>query len=186
MELYNLVSIEFFTNTEAGLDSNLSGEIRHTFFSNLMSSKLQERKLITELGIEEKYISNTYWIEQYKIVNKKIMNAVDERLAIFSEDLHTLLDKVESWMKVTVPSDSESTVFDFRNTNSNFLKIKPELREKTDQDEILNCIFHHIDILLDERLSSMRTKLNNDFSNLLDDLFNELLIDLNRIKHQYH
>lgn len=182
IELYNLMTIEYFTNTEVGLDSNLSGEIRHTFFSNLMSSKLEQRKLITELGVEGKYKSNIYWINHYSIVNAKIINPVDNRLALFSEQFHDLIERAESWMKVSPSSDNNERVFHYNSTPEEFSKLKSSLIKKTTSEEILLEIYSHIESKLEKCLNAMQIKLSNDFANLMDDLFNKLLSDLRLIR----
>ncbi|EKT6219050.1 hypothetical protein QET85_004848, partial [Escherichia coli] len=72
--MMNILLVEYFNNKEVGLDKNLSSEIRHGFFGNLICSGPQNRHLLTELDGSGKYKSNQYWLEYYKMISSEILN----------------------------------------------------------------------------------------------------------------
>jgi hypothetical protein len=182
VDLYQVIMTEYLNNQEYGLDSNLSGEIRHTFFSNLLSTKPEDNKLITELGVDNKYESNTYWLEYYGIVNPKIMNDIDSRLKEFSESFNDLIEKAESWMKVSISDTKPERVFIFKDPNSVFESLMDEFLQSKSFNELINIVFNSLDSQLNDCLNAMRTKVNHDFAIALDDLFDDLLSDIERIK----
>ncbi|MFK5173528.1 hypothetical protein ACI3QN_13525, partial [Propionibacterium freudenreichii] len=63
--IINTLLVEYFNNKEVGLDINLSSEIRHGFFGNLICSSPQSKHLITELDENGNYKSNDYCLKYY-------------------------------------------------------------------------------------------------------------------------
>jgi hypothetical protein len=182
VDLYHLLMIEYLNNQEFGLDSNLSGEIRHTFFNNLMTSLPEENNLITELDSEGKYKLNTHWSKEYDIVNVKITDALNNRLSKFSEAFNELLEQTESWMKVSIDDSKPERTFTFRDPNSVFVNLFESLLICQDSEQLLDKMFNSLDSQLEQCLTNMRQKIDHDFANMLDDLFDDLLNDVNRIK----
>ncbi|MFT4805127.1 MAG: hypothetical protein ACI9YE_002342 [Psychroserpens sp.] len=182
VDLYGLLMNEYLNNLEYGLDSNLSGEIRHTYFSNLLSSKPEHFILITEIGSDGKYKSNTYWLKEYSIVNPKIMGEIDLRMKGFSQIFNELIDEAEGWMKVSNDNSKPERVFLFEDPTSIFNDFMSSFLTCTNSQELVDVIFGTLDAQLDTCLKTMRNKIDHDFANALDDLFEELLFDVERIK----
>ena len=181
VDIYQFLMSEYLHNLEYGLDSNLSGEIRHTYFSNLMSSKFETNNLITELK-GDRYKSNESWLDYYQIVHPKITGEMDKRLMKFSKDFNELLDIAESWMKVSIDNSKPERVFVFDNASDCFSNDIDRFFKASSLDELVILIFDSLNQQLDSCLKVMRSKIDHDFSISLDDLFEELIYDLDRIK----
>jgi hypothetical protein len=182
VDLYDVIMNEYLNNLEYGLDSNLSGEIRHTYFSNLLNSKPEHFNLITEIGTDGKYKANRYWLNEYEIVNPKITREIDSRLKDFSHSFNELIDEAEGWMKVSSNDSKPERVFIFKDPNSAFRNLMSTFLTCSSPEELVNVIFGSLDSQLNMCLRDMRTKIDHDFSIALDDLFEDLLIDVERIK----
>ncbi|MEZ8260348.1 hypothetical protein AB6C49_23705 [Vibrio cyclitrophicus] len=177
--LINLLLIEFMNNPEVGLDKNLSSEIRHGFFGNLLCSKLQNRKLLTELGDDGKYSSNSYWLEYYSMISSTITNDIDEILVKFSHDFNNLIENAEQWMKVSLNGDDEERLFSFSLTLDEFELIKKFIDQNKDSvDNVANYIFSVFHEKLTVCLTRVKRKLNETLINKIDELFSVLIDDI--------
>ncbi|PMP45045.1 hypothetical protein BCS86_00810 [Vibrio splendidus] len=181
--LFKMLLVEYMDNKEIGLDKNLSSEIRHGFFSNLMCSNLQKRQLITELDESGNYKSNDYWKNYYKIVNSSILDEVDGVLIKFSDDFNSLIESAEQWMKTSLNGDEPERIFRFDFTTIDFNKVRSVLDAQGSVDEVINEIFDVFNIKLLKCLEEMKKKLNEDFMFNVDCLFSSLIEDINHCKH---
>ncbi|KMK83033.1 histidine kinase [Pectobacterium brasiliense] len=180
--IINTLLVEYFNNKEVGLDINLSSEIRHGFFGNLICSSPQSKRLITELDENGKYKSNVYWIEYYNMINDYILNDIDCLLVKFSEDFNKLIDTAENWMKTSLNGDEKDRVFFFSISLDDFLCVKNMLDANQTSDEIAALIFTIFNTKLENCLYLMKTQLNITFAALIDDLFSELIESINQAK----
>ncbi|MGF1798396.1 hypothetical protein, partial [Photobacterium swingsii] len=182
-KIINSLMIEFLDNNDVGLDKNLSSEIKHGFFSDLISSKFNEHNLTTELDLEGNYKSNDYWLKYYEIVSPKLMSAIDQSLNSFTTNFHKLIEEAESWMKVSWDSSHPERVFSFISVSyEEFIRVKQLVIENKTPDEIGELVYAIMLELLDEKLSIMKDKLNGEFSAKLDRLIVILLDEIDRIK----
>jgi hypothetical protein len=182
VDLYQLIMSEYLNNQEYGLDSNLSGEIRHTFFNNLLSTKPEDNHIITEIGASGDYKSNTYWLNEYSIVNPKITKEMDLRLSQFSQSFNELIETVENWMKVSVSDSKPERIFIFKNPELIFESLMNKFLQSDSLEQLVSIIFDSLDSQLNDCLKEMRIKMNHDFAIALDDLFDDLLSDIHRLK----
>lgn len=180
--MMNILLVEYFNNKEVGLDKNLSSEIRHGFFGNLICSGPQNRHLLTELDGSGKYKSNQYWLEYYKMISSEILNKVDALLVKFSEDFNQIIEKAEQWMKVSLNSDDTDRVFVFNFTVEEFNMIRDLADASVSVDEITNSMFHLFNEKLLSCLDTMKSKLNEVFASQVDDLFTDLIDNINAAK----
>nr|PMI84931.1 hypothetical protein BCU36_05145 [Vibrio lentus] len=181
--LINLLLIEFMNNPEVGLDKNLSSEIRHGFFGNLLCSKLQNRKLLTELGDDGKYRSNSYWLEYYSMISRTITKNIDDILVKFSHDFNTLIESAEQWMKVSLNGDDEERLFSFSLTLNEFELIKGFIDQNNKSvDDVANYIFSIFHEKLSICLNRVKRKLNETLVNKIDDIFSALIDDITEEK----
>ncbi|WP_259510472.1 hypothetical protein [Shewanella baltica] len=183
--LINLLLVEYMNNQEVGLDANLSSEIRHGFFSNLMCSKLQHRHLITEINEDGDYKSNSYWMDYYRMVNKDIMSDIDNILIKFSDDFNSLIECAEQWMKTSLNNeDALARVFVFQFTIEDFENLRNEIDSNYSNDvEIISeFIFQTFNSKLSTCLDIIKHKLNEVFAVKIDELFSMLIDDINEHK----
>ncbi|WP_285131012.1 hypothetical protein [Leclercia adecarboxylata] len=180
--IINTLLVEYFNNKEVGLDINLSSEIRHGFFGNLICSSPQSKHLITELDENGNYKSNVYWLEYYNMINDNILNDIDALLVKFSADFNKLIDVAENWMKTSLNGDEPDRVFFFEISLEEFASIKNMLDDKQTVEDIAASIFGLFNDKLAKCLYIMKLKLNEIFSAKIDDLYSELIESINQAK----
>lgn len=180
--IINTLLVEYFNNKEVGLDINLSSEIRHGFFSNLICSSPQSKHLITELDENGNYKSNIYWLEYYDIISDYILKGIDSLLVKFSSDFNKLIDVAENWMKTGLNGDEEDRVFFFEISLEEFAYVKNMLDNNKTLEQISTAIFNLFNEKLIKCLYSIKRQLNVVFAAQIDDLFAELIESINQSK----
>ncbi|MGM5531577.1 hypothetical protein ACP3UV_17175 [Mixta calida] len=175
VRLINILLVEYFNNKEVGLDINLSSEIRHGFFGNLICSSPQSKHLITELDENGNYKSNAYWLKYYHMISDYILSDIDNLLITFSSDFNGLIDMAENWMKTSLNDDEEDRIFFFDISLTDFAYVKNMLDNNYTVEQISSNIFRMFNDKLDECLDTMKNKLNVTFAGRIDDLYSELL-----------
>ena len=164
------------------LDETLSSEIRHGFFGNLLTSKLQERHILCELGDNNTYLPNAYWKNIYHIVNNSIVEDVDNVLRKFSENYNTIIEKAERWIHAGALMDESDALFRIIVSTSDFEKLK----NFADKNESFQSIFDFISKIhfdsLEHCLNLMKKTLNEEFINDVDALFLKLKEELHTAK----
>lgn len=173
LRLLVLIYDAFLSDEKFGLDKNLSTEIRHGFFANLMRSRLEEHKLITEIDESGKYKSNQYWRDANAILIDETLDEVDTHLAHFSQGINELIEKAEEWMKVS-RTPNPDRVFIFEIYVSALEQLHP-VAEKCSADEFVDVCFNTLWHLVEIRLAEIREKLNVHFKDAIDKIFDELL-----------
>lgn len=173
-KIYSSVRDSFLFDEKYGLDKNLSAEIRHGFFSNLMRSKLGARHLLTEKGADGEYKENVYWREVNGILIDRALEEIDHNLRWFSTEFNYSLARAEEWMKVTIQPDS-ARVFQYATYGDTFLPIKKFADSASDADSLLEYIIESLWQRTEEHLAEMRARLDGDFRQEIDRLFEELI-----------
>lgn len=173
---------EFLFDSRNGLDKNLSAEIRHGFFSNLMRSKLEAKHLLTEINEEGKYGSNLVWKEFYSLLSDDIWAGVDGALANFSEKFNLLIQQAEEWMKIRSSPSESLRLFDFELPLMHFQSIKGAADSGAEAGDVIDHIFQLLWKTSEEAMSVMRDKLNVDFKNGVDGLFEQLFEEIAKVK----
>lgn len=183
LKLMNMLSISFLDDNDVGLDKILSSEIKHGFFSDLISSTFEEKHLITEKEINKEHKSNRYWRERYYFVNESILDSIDSDLINFSKSFQDVILKAESWMKVSWLSNEPDRVFSFTKFNSTtFDELKLALEKNENYIFIGYIVYNMMLSFLNEKLLLMKKKLNNDFANELESIITQLIFDINKSK----
>ncbi|GGD93694.1 hypothetical protein [Caballeronia grimmiae] len=175
LKIVNLVQDAFLYDEKHGLDKNLSAEIRHGFFSNLMRSKLEEARLLTEKDQNGQYKSNEFWLNSNTIIVEGILRAVDDQLKWFSANFNQLVEKAEEWMKVTADHKDTSRVFNYKLFLHDFRQFHTRAERSASGEEFLQSFFDVLWSHTEDCLSEMREKLNVEFRNGVDALFQELI-----------
>jgi hypothetical protein len=174
------ISDAFLTDEKHGLDKNLSTEIRHGFFANLMRSRLEEYKLITEIDETGNYKSNQHWRDVNSLLKNEILDEIDAHLATFSGAVNGLIERAEEWMKVS-RSKSQEKVFVFEVYLADLEAMRP-YAEEYEADKFLDTYFDFLWVCVEERLSEIRERLNVTFKDAIDSLFDDLLVSVERTR----
>lgn len=180
LKIIHTVQHAFLFDEKHGLDKNLSGEIRHGWFSNLMRSRPEEEKLLTEIDESGQYKKNEFWLRVNALVSDEIRLNIDKDLAWFSAEFNALVLEGENWMRVTSDSDGSSAVFNYWIFTDNFIKIKEFADINPKFDDFLSFLFDFLWGQTEYFLSIIREKINVDLKNRVDDLFIALLSRIER------
>ncbi|SIQ70179.1 hypothetical protein SAMN05880558_1059 [Aeromonas sp. RU39B] len=177
INLLNLIRGEYINNPEFGLDINLSSEIRHGFFSNIMCSKLKEQNILCELDSDypNNIKDNEHWINYYDIVQNHILNDINDSLKKFSSTFYKLLEKAENWMKTDVHLNHDR-VFCFDIDNYDLFTIA---FESLDNNTAPKLIIEMLNDKLESNLHKIQHKLNAELAVEIDVIFSTLLSDIN-------
>ncbi|WP_324035133.1 hypothetical protein [Aeromonas caviae] len=176
INLVNLIRDAYINNPEFGLDINLSSEIRHGFFGNIMCSKLKEQNILCELDSDMPKLikDNTHWINYYDIVQDYILKDINDSLKKFTAAFYELLEKAENWMKTDI-SPNPNRVFCF---DINFIDILKIAINSFDHDAAPSWIVEILNEKLESNLIKMNHKLNAELAVDIDKIFNTLLSEI--------
>ncbi|CAH7289981.1 hypothetical protein VCHA38O210_30291 [Vibrio chagasii] len=184
-KIINAIRLEFLDNPDYGLDKILSSRIRHSFFSDEISRKSLEKKLIVEYDKNGNFEPRDYWLGKYHFVNEHILKDINKILDLFNSQFYALIEKAEGWMKISKNAgDLDDSEFDFSFSVSveNFHEIERMLNEHYEANSISDYIFDFYEELLTNKLYSMRLKLMETFSNEIDSVFSELCSDIESVR----
>nr|WP_152665042.1 hypothetical protein [Pseudomonas toyotomiensis] len=181
-KMVTLIQNAFLYDEKHGLDKNLSAEIRHGFFSNLMRSKLEEAHLLTEVDESGEYKANTYWINANALVAADILTNIDKQLSWFSASFNDLVTEAEEWMKVFSGEEDTSRAFHYRMTSYEFETFHTFAEAASSADEFFDYCVKMLWEKTELCMQEMRERLNVELKNRVDSLFDELLSRINEAK----
>lgn len=182
LKIFSAVCDAFLYDEKFGLDKNLSAEIRHGFFSNLIRSKLEERHLLTEKDESGSYKKNEYWYSTNSILTSDCLLEIDGHLRWFSEELNGLIAKAEEWMKVTREKGDGARVFDYTLYAKQFAPIGMMADQVRSSDELLDVILKFLWMITEHALEVMRERIDIDFRGQVDQVFQGLLERLDQTR----
>jgi polyhydroxyalkanoate synthesis regulator phasin len=180
-KIYSLVRDAFLYDDKHGLDKNLSTEIRHGFFANLMRSKPEQLNLLVEKDEHGEYKTNQYWRDANELITDAVLDEIDSHFAWFSAEFNSLLGEVEEWMKVTTGLSTDR-VFSFPLLGDRFLPMKAFADSIQDSDRLLDFMLGSMWQQTEKHLHEIRERLDRKFRNELDSLFEGLIqrVDVTR------
>jgi hypothetical protein len=181
LKMYNILRAGFLYDEMHGFDKNLSTEIRHGFFSNLMRARLQEKNLITEIDEDGNYKSNIYWENENSFLTTKAWSKIDECLRQFSIGFNALISEAEGWMKIGESPDGKR-IFTYTFSLSDFAETKRIMTEATSVNEVVAFIFGLLWCETEAALAVIRERINVDLKDNIDSLFDTLTTDISEIK----
>jgi hypothetical protein len=170
-KIYAIVAGAYLFDEKYGLDKNLSGEIRHGFFSNLMRARLEEQNLLTEQDEKGEYLPNLFWRENNSLLTENFWKIIDDILKSFSRSFDLYIAEAEGWMKILFQTDGEDRIFKFHLTTQDIDQIKDILSITEESDYLITFIFSILSSKTDVALSNMRERLNGEFKTKIDQLF---------------
>lgn len=182
LKLYNTFLHAFLFDENHGLDKNLSGEIRHGFFSNTMGAKLGDRHLLIETDQDGNPKPNEYWAQAYALVPRDLVASIDSNLFWFSEKFSELLSNAEQWMKVATESVEGPRVFNYWISTDDFEHLRSAADRAETSEDLLDNFLELAWNRTETHLATMRERINVDFRKQVDDLFVQLIDRLNDAK----
>lgn len=173
-KIYSLVRDSFLYDDKHGLDKNLSTEIRHGFFANLMRSKPEQMNLLIEKDERGEYKANQYWRDANELITDATLDEIDGHFAWFSAEFNALLGEAEEWMKVTTGLSTDR-VFSFPLLGERFLPMKAFADSIQDSEGLLDFMLRSMWQHTEEHLHEIRERLDRRLRNELDSLFEGLI-----------
>lgn len=176
INLVNLIRDTYINNPIFGLDINLSSEIRHGFFGNIMCSKLKEQNILCELDSDSsnKIKDNAHWIDYYDMVKDYVLKDINDSLKKFTAAFYQLIEKAETWMKTDI-SPNPNRVFCF---DINYFDRLTIAINSLDHETAPRWIIKILNEKLESNLLKMQHKLNTELSVEIDSIFNTLLEEI--------
>lgn len=181
-KILSAVRREFLYDEKLGLDKNLSAEIRHGFFSNLMRSKLDEKHLLTEEGSDGEFQENEYWRTTHQLLIPEIVQSIDDALQDFSRKFYGLIDEAEEWMKVTSDASNTERAFNFSLYAHEFQSLRPKADLASNAEELIDLCLDLLWQTTEHGLTNIRERLNVDLKSRIDKIFDELIADLDNCR----
>jgi len=182
LKMLNLVEDAFMNDEKHGLDKNLSTEIRHGFFSNLMRSKLEESHLLTETDENGEYEPNVYWLTANALVVPELLLKIDSELKWFSRQFNDLIVEAEEWMKVSSDGGNPQRVFNYKTFLGDLEELKYVAEQADNSDFVLDFCITTLWNKTEICMQDMREKLNVELKSRVDNLFDELIDRINEVR----
>ncbi|MBI5270047.1 MAG: sensor histidine kinase [Burkholderiales bacterium] len=175
IRLFNQLLHSFLFDERYGLDKNLSTEIRHGFFSNLIRSKCEERHLLTESNAEGDYTPNAFWRDRYHFLLDEVWFDIDSSLKSFSSAFNALVSKAEEWMKIRSKVGQDQRVFAFDLELNEFDDFRRDLDECRGPEDLLDRAIRRLWVKTELVMSQIRERLNVEFKSEMDEVFERLV-----------
>lgn len=173
----------FLYDENHGLDTNLSTEIRHGFFSNYLRSDLESRRLISEIDLDGNFKSMTYWDEMYSnILSTPFLHSITEEFKTFTNGFNETIREAQAWMKVSTSHEDKNALFIYNVYVSQYDYFKLWMEYCETADEFMDEVFTMFWEITDEILTLMREKINVDLKGKVQQLFYDLLTRLDLVK----
>ena len=180
--LYNMLFHSFLFDDKYGLDKNLSADIRHGFFSNLMRARLEEWHLLTELDEEGNYLPNQHWREHNSLIREEFWVRIDELLKSFSRKFDNTVAQAEEWMKVKLRPGVEAGMFVFELSVNEFAELQAIVEATEEADFIVSQVLDLLWSKTETALSLLRERINGEFKMQIDRLFDETICEISETK----
>lgn len=173
----------FLYDENHGLDTNLSTEIRHGFFSNYLRSDLESRRLISEIDADGNFKSMTYWDDMYmNILSPVFLNDITEEFKVFTNGFNEAIREAQAWMKVSSSHEDKNALFIYNVYVNQYDYFKLWMEYCDTAEEFMNEVFSMLWEITDDILILMREKINVDLKGKVQQLFYDLLNRLDLIK----
>jgi len=182
LKMFGIIAGSYLFDDKFGLDKNLSGEIRHGFFANLMRARLEEHNLLTELDDKGSYLPNVHWRERNSLIKEKYWEEIDEILKDFSRRFDKRITDAEEWMKIDLHTANSERLFSFKPSLDEIDHIKDILNVSEDASYVVNYLIGILSSKTDAALLAVRERLNGEFKSDITELFQTTIEKLNVAK----
>ena len=175
-KIYIQLLDDFVNNTDYGLDKYLSTDIRHGFFITNLRTGVEECKLLTEIGENDVYNDNLYWLEKYLIINDEFKAIINEYLKSFSTKFDNLLKEANNWLKTKNEEDINpgNGLFDFTPKRERLEALTEKLITSNDFNSFFNKLIEYMWQITDEATIKTKNQLNSVLKPNLLEAFDEL------------
>ncbi|WP_460859036.1 hypothetical protein [Rheinheimera gaetbuli] len=168
---------DFIFNEDFGLVRYLSSEIRHGWLPNKIRSVLEGFNIVTELGPNKKYEKNKFWREQLQLtLTPAFLDMLDDVLAEFSEKVDHLIERANSWPKVTRILDDNNSAFNLHYGVNDILAYREHTRTAISPEDFFYKSNDFIWLKLEHCFNTIKSLLNNELKPNFNKIFDDLII----------
>lgn len=178
--LIEFIVSAYINDPDSGLDRNLSSEIRHGFFNNIMCSKLKEYNLLCEVSDSGGIENNVYWMNYYKMVNNNILKDINKVFERFTVDFLKTIEIAEVWMK-TDTQDNPERMFCFSIDVIDHIFIRGSVHVNG-LSSMPVCIMQLLNKKLIHNIEKIQSKLSKDLTVEIDKIFTTIMNSINLSK----
>lgn len=153
----------FTTNSDYGLDTYLSVNIRHGTLSGLLRKPLEAEHLITLRNEKTNvYKDNEYWIDKYYYDEENLENVL-KYLNDFSKRTDRLINILKNnWIQILTESKMfDNGMFAYIFGTHELEDLESHIHPKTTYEEFTELIFSKLWEVTEENLEVIRTNINN-------------------------
>lgn len=184
LKIWSVVKKVFIEDEKYGLEKNLSAEIRHGFFSNLIRSNLEEKNLLTEVNIDGTYSENKIFREMNPMISPFVLECIDHVFAKFSERISEAIEKAEAWMRMR--SEDSNTGIHLYLNNLELAELTKTVSKTKDPNIILDHILSILWMRVNESLEIIRNEINTNLRGNVIAAFDNLEEDFHIAKNNLH
>ena len=184
LKMWGVVKKAFIEDEKYGLEKNLSAEIRHGFFSNLIRSNLEEKNLLTEINIDGSYSENKIFREMNPMISPSVLESIDLVFAKFSERISDAIEKAEAWMRMK-NEDSNSGIHLYLN-NYDLADLTQTVSKTKDPNVIVDHALSFLWSRVNESLETIRNKINTNLRESVIIAFDKLETEFSAAKNNLH
>jgi hypothetical protein len=172
LQLLTDIRDEFVSNSEHGLNTYLSLNIRHGTLSGQLRSPLAAANLLTTREPDStNYTPNIHWATRLVTADETLKAHVSNLLAKFSHDFDALVEVIRlEWIQVR-RQDADKGLFDFRVLDIDYRAIAVALGQDTTFEEFVDLVIERFMRRLEDQLTVVRqrfaTEAKADFDELL-------------------
>lgn len=178
----------FVLSNEYGLNGYLSTNIRHGKLFNFLRSSLVSEKLITQKDNEEdtEYKDSEYWKMIYCDLDDESMQFLLKSLNKFSKNVDGIIYKLRNdYIQINTGEKKDNKglfnyYLNYNNAFDLYVNLSQEPTFDEFQDSFFNMLWNHTELSLE----SIRKKIKHEISSNFQDIFTELITDLDSLKNK--
>ena len=175
-EIYTQLVNDFVKNGDFGLNKYLSTEIRHDVLFTHLRTCFEKHNILTEVGTDKNYESNSYFREKYRLFSPEIVDEIDNRLRKFSEEIDLYLKEITLWFKI---NEKDVGMFNFTATTHTLLKLKEISLSANSFDDLFDKLMLFMWDITNASTEKIRKALEEEFKEKTIDIIDSLTQDLN-------
>jgi hypothetical protein len=175
-EIYTQLVNDFVKNGDFGLNKYLSTEIRHDVLFTHLRTCFEKHNILTEVGTDKNYESNSYFREKYRLFSPEIVDEIDNRLRKFSEEIDLYLKEITLWFKI---NEKDVGMFNFTATTHTLLKLKEISLSAISFDDLFDKLMLFMWDITNASTEKIKKALEEEFKEKTIDIIDSLTQDLN-------
>jgi anti-sigma regulatory factor (Ser/Thr protein kinase) len=184
-QIYKQLLKDFVQDANYGLDKYISMEIRHEVFFTQLRVSVEKFNLLSEIGENNEFEINDYWLEKYSIVNELILNPIFEKINLFTKKFDDTIRSANNWfLVIEFTHQLETTgMFDFIATYQKLIKLKKITIDITEYEVFIDTLITYMWEITYESTEKIKRKLDESLKKELIGLMDNLIEDVHTLSN---